>query len=224
MNQILLLKDDAMRFKKVLLGAMVGGLAFFGWAGESRANSINVYLDSAPVTMGGTRDFTYRVQITPGNEVLPGNFFTIYDFQGLVGAPSSTDFTLANGWTFSSTGVGDAPPNYVGDFLSVDNPALPNITFTYSGLPIQNTDQFNDLVLGKFTATTSVLVGENPDENYVAQDVRISNTELSLGNTGSVTVPFNQNGPFLPLPATACGGLGLMGLLAVGRRRRPTVA
>jgi len=66
-------------------------------------------------------------------------------------------------------------------------------------------------------------VGEQLD-NYVAQDIRTSDSALSLGNTGSVVVPYNANGPFLPLPATACGGLGLMGLLAVGRRRRPTVA
>ena len=80
-----------MKFKKMLLGALIGGLTFVGWAGQTRANSINVYLDSAPVTVGSTREFTYRVQITPGNEVRTGNFFTVYDFQGLIGAPTSAD-------------------------------------------------------------------------------------------------------------------------------------
>jgi len=210
-----------MKFKKMLLGALVGGLTFIGWAGESRANSINVYLDSAPVTVGSTREFTYRVELTTGNQVQSGNFFTLYDFQGLVGTPSST---LGSDWVFSTAGAGIAPPNYVGDPANVDNPALPNITFTYTGsTAILSTDPFSALVLGKFTATTSVLVGEQLD-NYVAQDIRTSDSALSLGNTGSVVVPYNANGPFLPLPATACGGLGLMGLLAVGRRRRPTVA
>jgi hypothetical protein len=213
-----------MKFKKTLLGAVVGGLAFLGSANDSRANSINILLDSSvspnPAPVVGGRDFSYSVELTSGNEVRTGNFFTLYDFQGLSGI-STSDFTLANGWVFSSLGAGIAPPNYIGDPASVDNPALPNITFTYVGVtPIQSTDPGGaPLVLGKFTATTSVATGTVLD-NYVAQDYRSSDGMLSLGNTGQVLVPFNANGPFLPLPATACGGLGLMGLLVSGRRRR----
>jgi hypothetical protein len=54
-------------------------------------------------------------------------FFTIYDFNGFI---SGTDTSPA-GWAFSSSGSGQTP-----DMIAIgakDDPAIPNLTWTYTG-------------------------------------------------------------------------------------------
>jgi hypothetical protein len=57
--------------------------------------------------------------------VVPGSFFTIYDFVGYVaGSATSSDPR----WTFSSSNLGINPPYRV----HVDDPTVPNLTWTFN--------------------------------------------------------------------------------------------
>jgi hypothetical protein len=70
-----------------------------------------------------------------------------------------------------------------------------------------------------------VLAGENPIETYVYQDttrVNIGGILVVTGkgqNAQNTVVPFDAGGPFVPSPAAAFGGLGLLGLRLMQRRK-----
>ena len=108
--------------KSVTVPALVLGLLLFGLV-QSRAD---ILPELQSVTRSG-KDYrwTYQVDLTSGERLRKGNYFTIYDFAGFV--PGS-NFQPAN-WVFSAAMIGKTPRN----FSVRDNPAIPNLSWTYAG-------------------------------------------------------------------------------------------
>ena len=108
--------------KSVTVPALVLGLLLSG--------TVQSHADILPELQSVTRSgkdyrWTYQVDLTSGERLRKGNYFTIYDFAGFV---SGSNFQPAN-WVFSAAMVGKTPRN----FSVRDNPALPNLTWTYAG-------------------------------------------------------------------------------------------
>ena len=90
----------------------------------------------------GNFRWTYAIVLPTDSQLQSGDYFTIYDFGGLLpGTPAAP-----SGWTTDVANVGTTPDRLNPD----DNGALPNLTFTYGG-PTINTGQTG---LGNFWAVS----------------------------------------------------------------------
>jgi hypothetical protein len=118
-------------WKAWLLGGVACGLASVAQAG--------VLPISETVTLvGGKFNHTYSVIVTNDSVLQPGDFFTVYDFGGLV---PDTNLQPAN-FTFSTALATGA---------SNDDPAIANLTWTYTGgTPLTGTGE-----LMQFTASST---------------------------------------------------------------------
>ncbi len=74
---------------------------------------------------GPNQLWMYSVMLPSGSMLKTGDYFTIYDFAGLVAGSNNQPA----GWTFSSAAVGPTPDRLVPD----DSAALLNLTWTYAG-------------------------------------------------------------------------------------------
>lgn len=166
---------------------------------------------------GGMYRFTYAI-VLPTNSVLrPGDYFTIYDFDGFVhGSQTASGSAYSANWTFSSSNTGQTPPGV----LPTDNASIPNLSWTYTGAEI-NIDA--SIGLGNFWALS--LYPDTTDSWFTA----------STGTTGGIAdnnitptvVPVpkapGQPPPGVPEPTTlALAGLGMpvIGLARWFRGRR----
>jgi hypothetical protein len=159
---------------------------------------------------GPNQLWMYAVMLPTGSLLKSGDYFTIYDFAGLV---SGTNNQPA-GWSFTAAYVGPTPNRLGPD----DSGSVLNLTWTYTGpdySPGQTglgnfwaASQYGDSTDGFFTATTHLSGGTRTDANI---------TETV------VPVPSISGPPGVPEPATlVLAGLGLP-CLALSRRvfRRP---
>src|SRR5437016_273259 len=89
-----------------------------------QADIIPVFNASTPVG-GGNTEFSYNVSVASGSRVNTNDYFTIYDFNGYV---AGSEFAPA-GWSITVQNVGITPAGQ----LIIDNPAVVNLTFTYTG-------------------------------------------------------------------------------------------
>jgi len=76
---------------------------------------------------GSNFTFSYNLDVAGAARLRAGDWFTIYDFNGYV---AGSAFAPAADWSISVQGTGITP---VGVTPPVDNPAIMNITFTYTG-------------------------------------------------------------------------------------------
>jgi len=84
----------------------------------------------------GMYRFTYAVALPTDAVLRPGDYFTIYNFDGFVaGSAVSNGSVYSNDWSFSSANLGPTPDG-VGP---TDDPSIPNLTWTYTG-PVINLD------------------------------------------------------------------------------------
>lgn len=189
------------------LAVVVATVAIALAPGKAAAGLIPNKLTVTPE--GGMYRYTYSIKLPTDSVLRPGDYFTIYNFDGFVagsamssGAPSSAD------WTFSSSNVGPTPSGV----LPADNPSVPNLTWTYNGPEINIPEPVG---LGNFwavslypTTTDSWLTGSTGTSSGEA-DHNITETK--------VPVP-SSTPPGVPEPATLLlAGLGLP--LAAGFRR-----
>jgi hypothetical protein len=208
-----------MRMKKMLAAAIAAlGLAAVG--SEARADTLKVGFDSATAVSGGVV-FQYSAIIEEQDGVggrdsrlVPGNFFTIYDF----GAVNPFLTTIPLNWTLTQTLVGVTPVTT----NPADDPLVANATLTYTGPAVDAPANLGTFLLGSSTLSISTTT-----DNYTSTDI-----EESLQNDGSedtgILVPAEHIGitavpsePFpVPTPIAASGAVALIGLIAAKRRHR----
>jgi MYXO-CTERM domain-containing protein len=189
--------------------ALSYGLAWLVLGLPQARAGFTVTLDGTTAS-GTNTQFNYSASIGTGDSIVAGNTFTIYDFSGLV--PGS--LKAPDGWS-GSTATTTPPPNVL--LTHGDDPAVPNLTFTYNGSSTisgpASVTGFSALSVFSDAKTTKDFVGVigRPGVNLVS-------------SVGDVQTP----GDGLPSPAPApepssliSGGIGLLlAGLAVARRRR----
>jgi hypothetical protein len=189
---------------------VLAAAALLGLGTQAQAGLIPTNVSVTPD--GSNFRWTYAVVVTTDVHVHSGDFFTIYDFGGMVTGPggSLSNVLIPAGWSVSSAMVGATPTGTA----PTDDPHIPNLTFTYNGPDIVGQtglgnfmaiSTFGDATTSAFTSITHRNVDGRSEANITSTDV---------------PVPSNVAGT--PEPAT----LGMFGLglpvLGLGRwlRRR----
>jgi len=107
--------------KKISIVALIAMVAA---TAAARADIIPSFGGTSPGS-GTNTVWNYTINITSDQQVVTGDFFTIYDFGPFV----SGSATSPSGWSFSSSLV-TAPPSGT---TPPDSPSLANLTWTYTG-------------------------------------------------------------------------------------------
>jgi hypothetical protein len=179
-----------------------------------RAGLVPVQVSVLPE--GGMYRFTYAIVLPTDSVLRPGDYFTIYDFDGLVaGSQTSSGSAYSADWSASVTNTGPTPSGV----LPTDSASISNLTWTYTGAEI-NIDA--SIGLGNFWALS--LYPDTTDSWFTASTGTISG--ITDSNITPTTVPVPKAPgtppPGVPEPATlALAGLGLpfIGLARWIRRR-----
>ena len=183
------------------------GLLLLGAAG-SRAD-ILPQLQS--VAHSGTDyRWTYQIDLSGGERIHRGNYFTIYDFAGFI---SGSNFQPTH-WIFSTAMLGKTPK---GSSI-VDNPNVPNLTWTYVGKPLGGLSMID---LGLFGALSKYGSGQQGD--YVGTGNRFTpharGNGKTMTSTGTIEVP-NAIAPEAGSLSLLLPGLATFGLLLRKRSRQ----
>lgn len=179
----------------------IAAAMLFGLAGSAMATTFDIVpepVSGTPTPEGPNWRWTYTAQLHPLQRIEAGDWFTIYDFNGFTGVHSEPA-----GWVFTSSNIGVTPS----DVIPVDNPTIPNLTWTWTGSTIIPTGQ--SFTLGQFSAVsmfnTPVLA------NFVSRGTKdvpgLPADGTKISNVGMVAVPVST----IPEPTTmTLTGLGLM--------------
>lgn len=188
--------------KRILAGIVLAvGLS----TGTAYADSINF---SDPVVTPSGSNFLWRYAVTIDNleeinTALNPSFATLYDLNGLV--PGSAAYTnnvatLTDVVSQQNVGITPATQN------PTDNPAVPNVTVTYTGTAPSST------VLGVLSFLDVNSGASEAIGNFSAQATNLADRTVEA-NTSSVPVP-------TPEPSTlALLAGGVLGMIGVVRRR-----
>lgn len=172
----------------------------------ARAGLLPVQVSVTPD--GPNHRWTYAILLQAGTQVRPGDYFTIYDFGGLV--PDSV--RAEDGWEVTVANVGTTPDRVDPD----DDPAQANLTFRYAGAVIPD----GQLGLGNFWALSTY---KDPTDSYFTARTHTTAGGRVDRNITETVVPVPVAPPGIPEPGTlALAGLGLpvaAGLRALGRRK-----
>jgi hypothetical protein len=193
------------------LPALVAAVGVLSLAAPARAGLLPINVSVLPEA--GAYRWTYSVVVPTNQYVTSGDYFTVYDFEGLTGSDS---VTAPTGWTASVAKLGKTP----GLTTPIDDPTKDNLTFTYTGDPV-----YGGVGLGNFSAVST--------ENQVAEGSFTSHVHRSSDNKTEDSITFSS----VPRPSTGGGtpptespepatlvilGMGLpaLGLARVIRRKR----
>ena len=197
--------------KRLIQIAMVA--AALAVAPSAFANTITV--TPTPVIGGapGAFTWTYTAALEGNSQITNGDFFTIFDFTGFTGA-----VVTPAGWTFSSANTGVCPADDVTAVCALlDDPTLPNLTWTRSGGTIPGAGPGLSVPLGSFTAVS--IFNTPVNEAWVSQDDDLQTGTMNEGAFGNTNVPVGT--PQVPEPASMLLlGTGLLFLAAKARRVR----
>ncbi len=160
--------------------SVLGAALFVLGLGTARADII-VKDPTVTNSVSNPGAFTWTYDVTNDEEIDTAhgtNFFTIYDFAGFI--PGSN--FQPSGWVFSSSNVGLTPPH----ITVTDNPAIPNLTWTYTGAEVNGPQD-----LGNFGADSTI--GTQKVGSFATEAVKNSPghpaDETPVDNVGSVGVP-----------------------------------
>ena len=157
----------------------------------------------------GNFRWTYSVVLPTDQKLQAGDYFTIYDFGGLVPGTNSQP----PDWTHSSSKAGPVPSG----LAPIDNPLIDNLTWTYNGATIPS----GQVGLGNFWAVSTV--GESVTVAFTAQNPQAStgNIDRNIVETTAPGLPRPPGPPGVPEPTTlALAGIGLPLVGLVRRFRR----
>jgi hypothetical protein len=181
----------------VAVVGLVGGTAQAGLL----PTSVSIFPES------GNFRWQYAIVLPTDMKLQAGNYFTIYDFAGLV--PDTVIAPDAN-WEVSTTST-RIPPL----LRPIDDPSIPNLTFTYRGPTVPA----GQIGLGNFMATSTF--GERKEVSFTAETNRTSDG-LKDSNITSTDAPTGTDTPPPPVPEPATlllAGLGLP-LLGLAKLRK----
>lgn len=150
------------------------------WASPARAGLLPTNVTVLPEA--GHYLWTYAVVVPTDQYVTAGDYFTIYDFEGLV---ADSSITTPEGWVASVQGTGRTP----GLTTPTDDPLKDNLTFTYTGDPI-----YGGVGLGNFSAPSSM--------GLIADGVWTSRVHRSSDDKTEDTITFAD----VPRPTEGGGG------------------
>jgi hypothetical protein len=189
-------------FKTLLVAGTVGmGLLTVG-AGGARADIVPKLVGS-PTVDGSNFTWTYDAILRSDQYLVPGNFFTIYDFAGYTGVHSQPV-----GWSLFAENSSTPPPFTI----PPDNAGIINLRWVWEGPGnIVPPTPGQDFDLGDFTADSTF--SQEGLTAFASAGVD-SDTNTVIGNAGWAVTPV------VPEPCTmALLGLGGLPLLGGLRRR-----
>jgi hypothetical protein len=191
------------RLNKTLLlaGTVAIGLLAVG-AGGARADIVPKLVGS-PTVDGSNFTWTYDAILRSDQYLVPGNFFTIYDFAGYTGVHSQPV-----GWSLFAENSSTPPPFTI----PPDNAGIINLRWVWNGPgDIVPPAAGQDVDLGDFTADSTF---SQKGLTAFASEGIDNSTNTVIGNAGWAVTPV------VPEPCTmALLGLGGLPLLGGLRRR-----
>jgi hypothetical protein len=186
------------------MGKRIGLALCLMIAGEASGGLLPVKVGVTPE--GADFRYTYSIQLQSGAVLQPGDYFTIFDFAGLL--PNHQAQPVGFDYASSPTGTTPARLN------PVDDAGVANLTWTYSGATVTG-----PLDLGTFSALSQY--GETTDGAFTGQTHRQVDGHLN-GNITDTRVPVPA-GPGVPEPSAwlllIAGVPVLIGLNRLHRRR-----
>jgi len=193
--------------RRWILAAALAAAAVLTAPTTARAGLVPVQVSVVPD--GGMYRFTYAIVLPTDSVLRPGDYFTIYDFDGFVdGSQMASGSAYSPNWTFSASKTGPTPSGVAPD----DNPDITNLTWKYTGAEI-NIDA--SVGLGNFWALS--LYPDTTDSWFTASTGTSSGVPDHNVTPTIVPVPKAPGTPppGVPEPTTlALAGLGLPFLVA----------
>jgi hypothetical protein len=195
--------DGNTMMKSVILGIVTIGATIV----MARADIIPTLSPSAPAPAVGGFTWNYSVNVTLDQRVTTGDFFTIYDF----GSFTAGSNLQPVGWTFSSSLTGITPALV----LPTDNPALLNLTWTYTG----TTEINGAAALGNFSVVAAT--DQLRASDFAAEATRNGglNDGSKVDNVGQISVPIPEMSALFPI-LSVCGAGIVASIPSVLRRRK----
>lgn len=190
-----------------LAALIAGGFAAAGPAPAAKAGLLPLSWSVTPEA--GNYRWTYAIVLPTDMMIRPGDYFTIYDFGGLVPGTQSQP----PDWSFMQTKLGPVPPGVT----PTDDPTIDNLTWTYNGPEISS----GQIGLGNFWAVSTF--SDSTEAYFTARTHRTSDGKLDT-NITTTTVPVPRGPdvpPAVPEPTTLVLvglGLPLLGLARFARR------
>lgn len=192
--------------RRIVAGLIVA-VGMVAFAGAAYADSLDFSAPTITPAGGGLFDWAYTLTIDNFEHINTAQnaaFATLYDVNGLVGSAATyvpSPGAIAGSATVQDVGITPATQ------LPTDNPAIPNITVTYTGTQ-PSTSTLGVLSFLDTQNGTNVTTG-----NFSAQATNNIDGTIDA-NTSSVPVPAPEPGTLALLAG------GLMGLLGLTRRFR----